>query len=66
VSIDTGNRPLGRREGLLLATIGVLALLASAVSFYAGYRTTTPVVATTAIDDDGPRIPLPAGPRKYQ
>ena len=67
MSIQTGNRPLHRREGIALLVIGVLALAASAASFVAGQmRAAPPQVTATADEDDTPRVPLPAGPRKYQ
>lgn len=55
---------LRRHEGIFLISIACLALLASAVAGYVGYHHAN--VAAAEEDDDALRIPLPAGPRKYQ
>lgn len=67
MEIESGRGPLRRRDSIALVVIGVLALAASAVTFVAGQmRVGAPQVTATADDEDAPRVPLPAGPRKYQ
>lgn len=66
VSIETGGGSLRRRDSVALVVIGVLALAASAASFVAGQMSVSPPQVAIADEDDAPRVPLPAGPRKYQ
>jgi hypothetical protein len=66
VDIETGRAPLRRRDGIALVVIGVLALVASAASFVAGQMSISPPQVAATDADDAPRVPLPAGPRKYQ
>lgn len=63
--IHKGGLPPG--EAKLLAVIAVVAALASALSFYVANKSAAlPVTMTAEDEEDRPRIPLPAGPRKYQ
>ena len=60
-------RAVGFRDTAFLLVIGVISLVCGAVSFYAWQTqhdfTTS---ATASAEDDAPRAPLPAGPRKYR
>jgi hypothetical protein len=53
------------RDSLFLIAIAVVSLVCGAVSFYAWHAEHNPSL-TASIEDDAPRVPLPAGPRKYQ
>jgi len=53
------------RDSLFLIVIAVVSLICGAVSFYAWHAERNPSL-TASIEDDAPRAPLPAGPRKYQ
>jgi hypothetical protein len=57
----------GFRDTVFLLAVGVISLVCGAVSFYA-WQTQhgLAVSATASAEDDAPRAPLPAGPRKYQ
>ena len=52
------------RDSMFLIAIAAVALVCGAVSLYAWRAEQAPSV--TASTDDAPRVPLPAGPRKYQ
>ena len=55
------------RDSFFLLTVGIISLICGVVSFYAWQTQHGPAVSTTAsAEDDAPRMPLPAGPRKYQ
>ena len=64
VAIHHDRKRLRRHDTAFLIAVAVLSILASMTSFYVGQRQNTAVMATT--EDGGPRVPLPAGPRKYQ
>jgi hypothetical protein len=53
------------RDSLFLIVIAVVSLICGAVSFYAWRAEHNPSLTASA-EDDAPRAPLPAGPRKYQ
>ena len=53
------------RDSLFLVVIAVVSLICGAVSFLAWRAEHNPSL-TASIEDDVPRVPLPAGPRKYQ
>jgi hypothetical protein len=53
------------RDSLFLIAIAVVSLVCGAVSFYAWRAEHNPSL-TASMEDDAPRVPLPAGPRKYQ
>lgn len=53
------------RDSLFLFAIAAVSLVCGAVSFYAWRAEQTPAL-TASMADDAPRVPLPAGPRKYQ
>jgi hypothetical protein len=56
----------GFRDTVFLLAVGLISLVCGAVSFYAWQTQRGPAVSTTAsAEDDAPRMPLPAGPRKY-
>jgi hypothetical protein len=59
------GKGLRRGEGLFLVVVGLAALLASGVSLYVARLSAPPIVASADVDE-GPHIPLPAGPRKYR
>ena len=57
----------GFRDTAFLLAVGVISLVCGAVSFYAWHTQRAFTENTTAsAEDDAPRAPLPAGPRKYQ
>ncbi len=57
----------GFRDSFFLLTVGIISLICGVVSFYAWQTLHSPAVSATAsAEDDAPRMPLPAGPRKYQ
>ena len=51
------------RDSLFLVAIAVVSLVCGAVSFYVWRAEHNP--SLTASIEDSPRVPLPAGPRKY-
>ena len=53
------------RDSLFLVVIAVVSLVCGAVSFYAWRAEYSPSL-TASMEDDTPRVPLPAGPWKYQ
>jgi hypothetical protein len=53
------------RDSLFLVAIAVVSLLCGTVSFCAWRAEHNPALTASA-EDDVPRVPLPAGPRKYQ
>jgi hypothetical protein len=53
------------RDSTFLLAVAILALTFGALSLYMQNVDRAGSVTTTA-SDEGPRIPLPAGPRKYQ
>ena len=53
-----------RSDTIFLIVIGLVALGASAGMFYLG-KIQDQAVAAKTDDEDRPRFPLPAGPRKY-
>ena len=53
------------RDSLFLVVIAVVSLICGVVSFYAWRAEHNPSLTASA-EDDAPRLPLPAGPRKYQ
>ncbi len=59
---------LRRNEGIFLICVTLLTLLASSYAGYLGYQRNTALAAIEYDDDDDDRsrVPLPAGPRKYQ
>lgn len=57
---------LTRGEEMFLLTVAVVSAIACATSFYVGYHSNTVIASTQQEDDDAPRVPLAAGPRKYQ
>jgi hypothetical protein len=58
-------KSLKRWEAVFVVVVGLTAMLASAAALYVA-RHNMPVVAAAEGDDERPRFPLPAGPRKYQ
>ena len=58
-----GNGQIRRSDTIFLVIVGLVALGASAAMFYLGKMQDQP--AAKSDDEDRPRIPLPAGPRKY-
>jgi len=57
----------GFRDTVFLLTVGLISLVCGVVSFYV-WQTQRDFAAnaTASAEDDAPRAPLPAGPRKYQ
>jgi hypothetical protein len=53
------------RDSLFLIAIAVVSLICGAVSFYVWRAEHIPSLTASA-EDEAPRLPLPAGPRKYQ
>ena len=53
------------RDSLFLVAIAVVSLICGVVSLWA-WRTEHNSSLTVSMEDDAPRVPLPAGPRKYQ
>jgi hypothetical protein len=53
------------RDSLFLVVIAVVSLICGVVSFYAWRAEHNPALTASA-EDEAPRLPLPAGPRKYQ
>ena len=58
------NGQVRRSDSIFLVVVGLVALGASAGMFYLGKMQDEPVAAKSD-DEDRPRIPLPAAPRKY-
>ena len=58
------NGQIRRSDTIFLIVVGLVALGASAGMFCLGKMQDQPVAAKSD-DEDRPRIPLPAGPRKY-
>jgi len=57
----------GFHDTVFLLAVGVISLVCGVVSFYAWQaQHVLAVGATASTEDDAPRTPLPAGPRKYQ
>jgi hypothetical protein len=57
----------GFHDTVFLLTVGIISLVCGVVSFYAWQtQRDFAVNATASAEDDAPRAPLPAGPRKYQ
>jgi len=54
-----------RSDAIFLVVVGTLSLLASAMTFHIGRQQNAASIAA-ADDEDTPRTPLPAGPRKYR
>jgi hypothetical protein len=54
-----------RSDTIFLVVVGILSLIASAVTFHIG-RQQNAAIISAADDEDAPRTPLPAGPRKYR
>jgi hypothetical protein len=53
------------RDSLFLVAIAMVSLVCGIVSFYAWRAEHNPSL-TASVEDEAPRVPLPAGPRKYQ
>jgi hypothetical protein len=64
VSMDVYRPPLRRSDTIFLIVVAAVSFAASALSLYVGHQQKTAIVATA--EEDAPRVPLPAGPRKYQ
>ena len=54
-----------RSDTIFLVVVGILSLIASAVTFHIGRQQNAAIIAA-GDDEDAPRTPLPAGPRKYR
>ena len=63
VSMDVRSQ-LRRRDTIFLIVVAAVSFAASALSFYVGHQQKAAIVATA--EGDAPRVPVPAGPRKYQ
>jgi hypothetical protein len=64
LAITHHRKELRRGDTAFLVAIAVFAMFAVIGAFFVGHRQTSEVIGTT--EDDGARVPLPAGPRKYQ
>ena len=53
------------RDSVFLVAIAAVSLICGAVSFFT-WRAEHTASLTASVADDTPRVPLPAGPRKYQ
>ena len=60
------NGQIRRSDAIFLVVVGTLSLLASAMTFRIGRQQNAATIAAAAEDEDTPRTPLPAGPRKYR
>ena len=63
--VKSRDGQIRRSDTIFLVVVGILSLIASAVTFHIGRQQNAAIIAA-GDDEDAPRIPLPAGPRKYR
>ena len=55
----------GVRDTIFLLAVGAISLVCGLASFYV-WQVRQDSAVSASVEDDAPRAPLPAGPRKYQ
>ena len=63
--VKSRDGQIRRSDTIFLVVVGILSLIASAVTFHIGRQQNAAIIAA-GDDEDAPRTPLPAGPRKYR